>query len=57
MQEKNNRKMVIYIALSVGALLLARHLLPIFFPFLLGGGLALGAEPAAKWLNQKLHFN
>ena len=56
MQEKNNRKMVIYIALSVGALLLARHLLPIFFPFLLGGGLALGAEPAAKWLNQKLHF-
>ena len=56
MQERHNQKWVIYGAISIAALLLARHLLPIFFPFLLGIGLALGAEPAAKWLSLKLHF-
>ena len=33
-----------------------RYLLPVFLPFLLGGGLALAAEPLVRFLNRKLRL-
>lgn len=40
----------------LGAWLLTKYLLPLFFPFLLGAGLALAAEPMARFFRRQLRL-
>ena len=50
------RKMFL-LALAVAAAWVGvRYLLPVSMPFLLGGGLALAAEPGVKFLSGRLRF-
>lgn len=50
------RKMFL-LALAVAAAWVGvRYLLPVSMPFLLGGGLALAAEPGVKFLSRRLRF-
>lgn len=50
------KKPLILGGFCLGILLLARHLFPIFFPFLLGAGLAFGSEPVVGLLTTKYRF-
>ena len=52
-----NWKKILYIALAVAAVWVAvRYLLPVSTPFLLGGLMALAAEPGVRFLSGRLHF-
>ena len=52
-----NWKKGLYIALAVAAVwVAARYLLPVSTPFLLGGLMALAAEPGARSLSGRLRF-
>ena len=42
------KKLLLLLTVFLGIQLTARYILPLFFPFLLGTGLALAAEPAVK---------
>ena len=44
------------LALLIGAWLGVQYVLPIAFPFLLGTGLALAAEPGVRFLRKRLRF-
>ena len=50
--EKNIKLLILMILL----LPMVKILFPIMLPFLLGGIIALVAEPAVSWLHRKLHF-
>jgi len=50
------RKLLILACLLVGILLGIRYLLPLIFPFLLGGALALAAEPVVNFLCRRLRL-
>ena len=55
MQVKTKR--LLGLLLAVGAVCLGgRYLLPIAMPFLLGGGLALAAEPGVRFLTGRLRL-
>ena len=51
-----SKKYMIFFFLGVLLLPMAKTLLPIVLPFLLGSLLALAAEPAVAWLHGKLHL-
>ena len=51
-----NKKLLPFLGIFLTVWLFARYLLPLFFPFLLGLGLALTAQPAVKFLEKKLRF-
>ena len=48
------RKLLTLAALLFGLYVSIRYLLPLFFPFFLGGVLALAAEPAVGWMHRHL---
>ena len=50
------RKLLTLGALLAGVFLCIRYLLPLIFPFLLGGALALAAEPVVNFLCRRLHL-
>lgn len=50
------RKAMILSAFFFGSWLFIRYLLPVLLPFLLGGALALAAEPAVKFLCSRLRL-
>ena len=50
------RKLLIAGALLAGIYISIRYLLPLLSPFLLGGALALAAEPVVKFLCRRLHL-
>ena len=50
----NIRKLIFVISAFFAVWLGLRYLLPVSLPFLLGGGLALGAEPLVRFLCDKL---
>ena len=50
------RKAIILLAVFLGSWLFIRYLLPVALPFLLGGALALAAEPAVNFLCSRLHL-
>lgn len=52
----DTRKLFSALILLTAAWLAVRYLLPILYPFLLGTGLALLAEPGVRLLSQKLHL-
>lgn len=51
-----SRRLLILAALLAGLFLGIRYLLPLFFPFLLGGALALAAEPIVRFGCKRLHL-
>ena len=52
-----NWKKILYIALALAVAWVAvRYLLPVSTPFLLGGLMALAAEPGVRFLAGRLHF-
>ena len=50
------RKLLTLAALLLGIFLSIRYLLPLIFPFLLGGALALAAEPVVRFGCKRLHL-
>ena len=55
--EASKRKSYLFFLLFLGAaIVLIPYVLPILLPFLLGGVLALGAEPAVRFLHRKCHL-
>lgn len=50
------RKLLVSGALLAGIYISIRYLLPLLSPFLLGGALALAAEPVVKFLCRRLHL-
>ncbi len=50
------RKSLTLVAVFLGLWVVIRYLLPVFMPFLLGGSLALAAEPLVRFLNRKLRL-
>ncbi len=56
MQGGKGQKILILGAIAAATVLFARYLLPIVFPFLLGAGLAWGAEPAVRVLQRRVHL-
>lgn len=50
------RKALILTAVFLGLWVSLRYLLPVFLPFLLGGGLALAAEPLVSLLSSRLRI-
>lgn len=50
------RKLLTLGALLLGLYVSIRYLLPLIFPFLLGGALALAAEPIVRFLNRRLRL-
>lgn len=50
-----NIKLLPFLGVFLAVWLAARYLLPLFFPFLLGLGLALTAQPAVNFFEKKLH--
>ena len=50
------RKLLLLAALLAGIFLGIRYLLPLIFPFLLGGALALAAEPIVRFGCKRLHL-
>ena len=50
------RKISTLAALLLGLFLGIRYLLPLVFPFLLGGALALAAEPIVRFGCRRLHL-
>ena len=51
-----NKKTLLFLGIFLGLWLSARYLLPLIFPFFLGLGLALAAQPAVTFLVKKLRF-
>ena len=51
-----SRKIVTLGVLLLGLYVGIRYLLPLLFPFLLGGALALAAEPVVRFLCKRLHL-
>ena len=56
MTQPGLRKAVILLAVFLGSWLFIRYLLPVALPFLLGGALALTAEPAVNFLCNRLRL-
>lgn len=56
MEKGAARRIWLLLGIFLGVWLALRYLFPIFLPFLLGWGLALMAEPGAKFLQARLHF-
>lgn len=56
MSANKGQKVWIIGGFALGIVLLTRYLLPVVLPFLLGGALAYGAEPAANLLTKKFRF-
>ena len=50
------RKFLIFAAIILGVFLLARYLLPLIFPFLIGTALALAAEPIVRFCCSRLRL-
>ena len=50
------RKAITLLAVFFGSWLFIRFMLPVLLPFLLGGGLALAAEPAVKFLSDRFRL-
>lgn len=50
------RKIIILFAAFLGIWIFLKYLLPVSLPFLLGGGLALAAEPLVSFLSQRLRL-
>lgn len=50
------RKLLTLGALLLGIFVSIRYLLPLIFPFVLGGALALAAEPIVRFLCKRLHL-
>ena len=50
------KKIFILLVIFLTLRITARYVLPLFFPFLLGTGLALAAEPMVKLLSRRLHL-
>lgn len=50
------RKLMTLGALLLGLYTVIRYLLPLFFPFLLGGALALAVEPIVRFLSSRLRL-
>lgn len=50
------RKYILAAVLFLAIILLARYLLPLLLPFLLGAALAVGAEPVVRILQQRLRL-
>lgn len=50
------RKTAVVMAAILGVYLIVQYLLPLLLPFLLGGALALAAEPMVRFFCQKLHL-
>lgn len=51
-----NKKILSFLGIFLAVWLAARFLLPLFFPFLLGLGLALTAEPMVSFFCKKMHI-
>ena len=51
-----NKKILPFLGIFFLVWLFVRYLLPLFFPFLLGLGLALGAQPVVTFLAEKLRL-
>lgn len=47
-------KLMFWVLIAIVGFPLAKHLIPISLPFLLGLGLAMAAEPAVVWLHRQL---
>lgn len=56
MSANKGQKIWIIGGFALGIVLLARYLFPVVLPFLLGGALAYGAEPAVNLLTKKLRL-
>ena len=56
MVQNKGQKVLIFGGFTLGILLLSRFIFPIIFPFLLGAGLAFGAEPMVNLLTRKARF-
>lgn len=50
------RKTVLILLAFLGVYLALRYLMPLVFPFLLGGALALAAEPMTAFFQRKMHL-
>ena len=50
------RKTLLTLLAFLGVYLALRYLMPLFFPFLLGGALALAAEPMTAFFQRKMKF-
>ena len=50
------RKTALILAVTLGFYLIIQYLLPLLLPFLLGGALALAAEPMVRFFCQRLHL-
>lgn len=50
------KKFMSLLVIFVTVWLSFRYILPLFFPFLLGAGLALSAEPMVRFLSRRLHL-
>lgn len=50
------RKAALILAVTLGFYLTIQYLLPLLLPFLLGGALALAAEPMVRFFCQRLHM-
>lgn len=50
------KKFLSFLVIFLAAWLSARYLLPLLFPFLLGAGLALIAEPVVELFSKKMHM-
>lgn len=57
MSELSVRKIVTVLGVFLGAWLGVKYLLPLLLPFLIGGMLALAAEPAVTFGQRKLHLS
>ena len=56
MQQRTMQKILILSGVLLGIFLSFRYLLPLIFPFLLGAGLALAADPMVRFCREKLHL-
>lgn len=50
------RKTAVILAVILGFYLIIQYMLPLLLPFLLGGALAMAAEPMVRFFSQKLHL-
>ncbi len=54
MLDKKGNKLPLWIILALAGLVFSKYWFPVLLPFLLGGALALSAEPAVRTLHEKL---
>ena len=50
------KKFLLLLAIFLALRLTLRHIFPLFFPFILGTGLAFAAEPAVNFFSRRLHL-